>query len=319
VGVRDNEQVWVISCYFNWQSSYRKRANLEVFRKQFRDHGIPLLVVECAFGSKSFELEGNDVFHVRSEAQLWQKERLLNLACEQLPAECEYVAWMDCDLLLQLDQWSQRVRSALAASDLVQLFSTAFRFAQDNTIENPLTRIDRGLVACMKHRGETVATSKGHPGFAWAARREYLHENRFYDAGIVGGGDKMMLYAWCGIAYSSLVQAMTSAKSFAHYSRWAERVTQSGSRLPRLTYLPGSVHHLWHGEQKHRRYNERYAILKVHDFDPLGDLRDGMDGCWEWTGSKPQLETAVAEYFAGRHEDGDGAESDDSFSMEKPC
>lgn len=301
---KDSQQVWVISCYFNWQSSQRKRANLERFREQFREHGIPLLVVECAFGNQPFELEGADIFHVRSRAQLWQKERLLNLVLDRLPAECGYVAWMDCDLLLCLEQWPQRVQTALVGTDLLQLFSTVFRFAQDNTLDNPLTRMDRGLVACMKHRGETLTTSKGHPGFAWAARRDYLQKYRFYDAAIVGGADKMMLHAWCGTADSAAVQAMTSVKGFAHYSNWADTVTHSGTRLPRLAYLPGSVHHLWHGEQKHRRYNERYEILKAHDFDPLSDLSHGPDGCWEWTGSKHPLEAAVMEYFASRHEDG---------------
>ena len=38
----------------------------------------------------------------------------------------------------------------------------------------------------------------GHPGFAWAARREVITSAGFYDRSIIGGGDRIMLNAFTG-------------------------------------------------------------------------------------------------------------------------
>jgi hypothetical protein len=298
-----NNSLHVVSSYFNWNEYGRKRANVEVFTKKLQADNVPLLMVECALGNRPFALEGEHVIHVRTQSQLWQKERLLNLAARRLPDTCEYVVWMDADLIYPQSGWDQRAEAALQRSDVVQLFSTVIRLPEDNNPENSLARIDRGIVACVRHRGDHILFSRGHPGFAWAARRRFLLEQPLYDGAIVGGADKMMLCAWFGLADCSHMRSIMSEHGFEDFKAWAKRIFPSGESLPRVSYVPGVVHHLWHGEQQNRQYQERYEILKKFDFTPQNDLVVNQDGCWEWRGNKPSLEQAVADYFVARNED----------------
>ena len=71
--------------------------------------GANLLVVELAFGDEEFELEpGENILQLRGGGVMWQKERLLNIAIEQLPADCTKVAWLDNDLIFDDPRWLER-------------------------------------------------------------------------------------------------------------------------------------------------------------------------------------------------------------------
>jgi hypothetical protein len=211
---------------------------------------------------------------------------------------------MDCDLLIMQPSWAQKVQSALETAEIVQAFSTVLRLGKDNSVESSETRIDRGILASIKHHGLNVLTSRGHPGFGWAARRQFLLNHPLFETAIVGGADKMMLYAWSGFADSSRTRAMTSEKGFIAFSRWASALEETCPQGPRLSFVPGTLHHLWHGNSEHRQYNERYEILKRFDFNPDHDLVVNADGCLELTSGKPELAQAITEYFFNRKEDG---------------
>ena len=55
---------------------------------------------------------------------LWQKERLLNLALAALPDRCDAVAWLDCDVVFEDDDWPARAVEALQRFPLIQPFQT---------------------------------------------------------------------------------------------------------------------------------------------------------------------------------------------------
>ena len=59
----------------------------------------------------------------RARDVLWQKERLLNVALDFRPDDCEEVAWLDCDVVFAANDWPERARAALETHSLVQLFS----------------------------------------------------------------------------------------------------------------------------------------------------------------------------------------------------
>lgn len=54
---------------------------------------------------------------------MWQKERLLNIALAALPGECDSVAWLDCDVIFDSNDWPERARQALKSFAIVQLYS----------------------------------------------------------------------------------------------------------------------------------------------------------------------------------------------------
>ena len=81
------DDLWTITCVFN-PSGYRtKMENYYRFSQKFRESGLPLVTIECAFNEAPFVLPASpDVLQVRSQSILWQKERLLNIALSQSAA-----------------------------------------------------------------------------------------------------------------------------------------------------------------------------------------------------------------------------------------
>src|SRR5262245_28782478 len=113
--------LWAITSYFN-PLHYRTRAeNYRVFQQHLR---VPLLTVEQGYDGR-FDLDRGDattLVQVPARDVMWQKERLLNLALESLPADCEIVVWLDADILFDRDDWPERAVEALDSSVMAQLF-----------------------------------------------------------------------------------------------------------------------------------------------------------------------------------------------------
>ena len=84
------DELWAITSYFNPASYRRRLANFNTFRQHLP---IPLVAVELAYDA-DFELQEADaeiLIQLRGGALLWQKERLLNVALQALPAACRKV------------------------------------------------------------------------------------------------------------------------------------------------------------------------------------------------------------------------------------
>src|SRR5215813_11905127 len=113
--------LWAITCYFNPIGYHRRLENYHTFRQHL---AVPLVTVELAF-SGSFELQRGDadiLVQLRGGDVLWQKERLLNLALKSLPDCCDKVAWLDCDVVFESDDWAARASQALDHVELLHLF-----------------------------------------------------------------------------------------------------------------------------------------------------------------------------------------------------
>jgi len=88
----------------------------------------------------------------------------------------------------------------------------------------------------------------------------------------------------------------------------AEDVRGFGKRLTPLvgptniSYTPGVVLHIWHGDRANRDYTHRYDILKGNSYDPVHDVRVNDHGVLEWATDKPKLHREVTEYFNNRKE-----------------
>jgi hypothetical protein len=139
-------------------------------------------------------------------------------------------------------------------------------------------------------------------GFAWTARRELLDEHGFYDARIVGGGDRAMAAAAYGIFDEMMWLQSMNERQEEHYLAWAEPYFESvGGAVSFANY---DLFHLWHGEMRDRRTRERHKGLRRFQFDPYEDIAIDENGCWRWDSDKPQMHQWVKEYFASRREDG---------------
>jgi len=305
--------IWAITAFFNPARYRSRRNNYRVFRERLN---LPLLAVELSFNGQ-FELttdEAEILIRKSGGDVMWQKERLLNIAVENLPADCHTVVWLDSDIVFQRRDWIDEACRKLDHYKLVQPFSHVHLLPNGIGIEQ-WTGYQGGhvrpSVARLIEEGMTVEECLGNPtaqypsmrtpGHAWVARRELLAQYRFYDACIIGGGDTALVCAAYGM-WSLLPKLHCENESaFRHYLRWAESFHQSVQG--KVSLVEGEMLHLWHGEFNDRRTRQRHHGLASFQYDPAVDIAVGDDGCWRWNSDKWAMHEYVADYFFARNED----------------
>lgn len=305
--------LWAIACYFNPAGYRSKLENYVAYDESLAASGIPRLTVECAFEDEPFQLpEADHVLRVRTGAVMWQKERLLNIAAAHLPAACEKVAWLDCDVLFSNPAWAMETSRQLDEVPVAQPYAVAIRLpkgAREHTAGDASDELWGGFAAVYKRHPNLMLRGDfarhGHTGFAWAARREILARHGLYDACIAGSGDHMMAHAFCGDFDGRCVRRIIGEANMHrdHFLAWSRAVYRD--TRARIGYVPGAVLHLWHGETANRRYVDRNRELAAFGFDPARHLRAGTDGCWDWTPEGSALNAWARNYFARRKEDGE--------------
>jgi hypothetical protein len=307
---RDAASLWAITCYFNPVGYRRRLANYRVFRQRL---GVPLVAVELAYGP-NFELNESDaeiLLQLRGGDVMWQKERLLNVALQALPNDCRKVAWLDCDIVFEADDWPERVSDLLDRFMVVQPFSHVHYLPHDWKLGDFRTAAAKSSVS-----SSMFAMSLGLPigqclcppviglnkGLSWAARRELLDQHGFYDARIIGGGDTLMACAFFGYFEEVFRLKHMNDRQQEHFLAWAgpvAKVVQSAASV-----LAGNIFHLWHGDFEDKRIRKRDHDLSTYNFDPFEDIAVNASGCWRWNTSKPAMHNFVRSYFGSRREDG---------------
>ena len=122
----DPKDLWVVSTFFDSEGYYSKLRALRAYRRTMNASGIPMLLVEGAFGKNPFLLPESDrILRVRCPSVMWQKERLLNVGIEHLPQSCRKVAWLDTDIFFENPRWAVETSALLDMVPVVQPFDTA--------------------------------------------------------------------------------------------------------------------------------------------------------------------------------------------------
>jgi hypothetical protein len=312
-----SHRLWGITTFYNPFGSRTRLANYRAFRGRSREQGLRLLTVELAFDERPFELrEGEDaecLVRRRSDAVLWQKERLLNLALETLPGECTAVCWIDADVLFEDDDWVAQCGALLERHAVLQPFSRAIRLPRGKRpADLPGALLGKAIsegtgegtyshAVCARPLPRLGGLS-GTTGYAWCAQRSVLQEAGFYDRCIVGGADRELALA---VLYppGKVPRASTRIRYpllRRHMAPWHERLYAAVAG--RVSHRPGVIHHLWHGDSGTRQYRDRHEILEQHDYDPETDVALDAGGCLRWSTRKQALVQAVAAYLAARNE-----------------
>jgi hypothetical protein len=305
--------LWAITCYFNPAGYRRRLANYRVFRERLP---VPLVAVELGYGP-DFELSENDadiLVQLRGQDVMWQKERLLNLALRVLPSHCTGVVCVDCEIVFATDDWAEHVTRLLQDYAILQPYSHAHHLPRNWTPGN-----FRPAAAEFSRESAAYAIGSGVPpptcigaitaarytyatGFAWAARRELLDRHGFYDACIIGSGDRAMTAAVYRCYDAVMDLHNMNDRQRARYLAWAEPFHEAVGAA--AGWMDGTIYHLWHGDMRDRRGRERHGILTRFAFNPFEDIALDDSGCWRWNTDKPQMHASVREYFASRREDG---------------
>jgi hypothetical protein len=261
--------------------------------------------VEIAFGDRPFEVtDPNNPFHIqlRSATELWHKENMINIAVSRLPLDSEYVAWIDADIRFVRPDWVLETIQQLQHYKVVQMFSVA----RDMSPNHESFQIHKGFAYSYDLQ---LKSNDGyefwHPGYAWAIRRHTLDElGGLMDFPILGAADHHMAWAFIGNAIRSL-PGHINKNYFDLVMDWQDNAV----RLLRknIGYVPGEIHHYWHGKKKDRKYQERWEILTKYNFDPVRDLKKDGQGLWQLRDHGTQrdimLRDSIRHYFRQRNED----------------
>lgn len=311
----DADGLWVITSYFNPLRYQRRFLNFKTFRERLN---APLVAVELAYGKSDFELREKDaeiLIRLQGDAVLWQKERLLNVAMQALPKNCRKIAWLDCDVIFGKRDWAKSASFLLDRFSMVQLFkhvhylSPHWTPAEDCATEAEFTRpsaafsISSGLSAasCIGHSLDTrIGTSAS--GFAWAARRELLERHGFFDACILGGGDRAMACAAYDCFDELIKRHYMNERQKDRYLSWAKPFHESVRAA--IGYLDCKLFHIWHGDIRDRQTRGRHEGLQRFQFDPFTDIALDENGCWRWNTNKQEMHAYISGYFSSRREDG---------------
>lgn len=300
----------VLTTYFNPCRYATRRRNYDVFMRDMHSAGVNCITVECAFGDAAFELPAAlDVLRVRSDALLWQKERLLNLAASSLPGDCKYVAWLDCDIVFDNRNWARELVVVLQHYPIAQVWQSCLRLQQDGSVGAQPDRVT-SFAASMQAQPQSLDSGRydahGHTGYGWAMRRSLFDSVGLYEAAISGSADHFMAHAIYGDYNFCIQNALKHDRAqIRHLRAWGQRFYQQVQG--RLGVVKGEIRHLWHGEAQHRRYFLRMHEITDLGFNPWTDLQQQPGRPLEWHADmrKPRLRQYFIDYFQSRREDGE--------------
>lgn len=298
-----NRPLYVVSVVFN-QNRYASRYRLyHQFEKHVKDSGAILYTVEIALRDRHFEVTHHGNPHhiqLRTESELWFKENGGNVALSWLPADWEYVAFVDADFLFTRPDWAFETVHMLQHYDAVQMFSNLTYLDRHNHPHNHM----HGFV--YQHRNQlTIPKRYGHQGAvggAWAYRRSAVKKlGGLLDICILGSGDWHMAFA---LALRDDVHPEMKFESIPQYVKaiqdWAERAKDLRGNIG---YVESHAIHYWHGSLKNRGYNTRWQILTRNHYDPFCDTYKDWQGLLHLTKHKPGLRDEIRAYFKARDED----------------
>lgn len=178
------------------------------------------------------------------------------------------------------------------------------RAPADAPLGHSLARLlSLGVVTPEILRGNMRVKHRSNSGLAWVTRRELLGRDGFYDACVMGSGNRAMLCAALGVPADAVRYLQMNSAWAEHYQAWADRHFREVRAD--IGSIDGTLIHLWHGDLKHRRYQERHRDFSAFDYSPITDIALSTEGSWRWNSQKHAMHAYVADYFRSRREDGE--------------
>lgn len=246
---------------------------------------------------------------------VWHKENMINLAINHLTRmspDWRYVAWVDADVKFE-QGFLEETAQALQHWDMVQMWSHAIDLdaaeswgAAYASAVGPQTQL--GYMYCywkgIDVKSKSGYAEGGHPGFAWAARREALTKcGGLIDFAVLGSADRHMAGALVGKVQQTYHGDMHPSYK-KHLKIWQDRAEANIKR--NVGFVGGFIRHMWHGKKADRGYSTRWQILVKHQFNPETDLKKDVSGIYQLVVESERqirLRDDIRRYFIARNED----------------
>ena len=289
--------LYCITSYFNPIGYQKFKDNYTKFRKELKK---PLITVELAFDDQPFFVD--DAIQIRGYKSnvLWQKERLLNVAIENLPSNADKVVWLDADVIFENENWYEETEKMLDDKPVCQMFEYVYEKIPEHIPIDESVYAKDGIGFAKYHVDQMdIKNIWPKPGLGWGMRLDCLPTG-LYDKCIVGNNDVYQLAAWMGNWYHPLLESMhpESCKDFL-INKYQDYEAVQGN----IGYIKGRIEHLYHGTFNNRRYHERTKISIKHKFNAVSDIKINPNNIYEWSTRKPKMHQEVYNYFYERRDD----------------
>ena len=277
----------------------------EFIRRMKDESNVILYVVELAYSNQDFHItDSKNPRHLQLRTNtipLWHKENMINLGVKNLlPHDYKAFAWIDADLEFDNPHWALDTLKILNGSrDIVQLYSNVLFMDEHGDTEIIFTSLGFQWLKKTKRADKSLELSYWHPGFAWACTRTlYEKMGGLFEYAITGNGDTKM--ASC---FLSEYKSTLTGEESNDYKKSLELFEQKVVGC-RVGYVPGILHHHYHGSLQNRQYQVRAPILNMYNFSPSIHLTHDSNGLLIPTKEFPEeLEKAILTHFQAKNED----------------
>ena len=323
---------------FRWRTR-RELAN-DFKRHMQGSANVALHFGELAYGDRPHEsttshveLESERTYSphedikLRTAAELFHKENLLNRVIQTFPPGWRYGMICDADFHFTRHDWALETIHQLQHYAFVQPFSSyvdvtgeTYGMAQMPTRANTgffFNYIQNGYqVSPQYHNGtlpgqpETYEGAMiegrflrgvGATGGALAFTRTAFNSvGRLLDRCILGHADWYMAFSLVGLDAPDIHTQKYSPDYVAYVTAWKDR---AAAIKKNVGYTDGMAIHFFHGSKTRRAYSSRDKILAAHQFNPYRDLWEDDQGIYQLTPDKPALRDDIRAYFTSRSED----------------
>jgi hypothetical protein len=274
--------------YFNASNSKRILMNLLYIQNMMQLAQIPIFTMEV-YSTKPAIYKS---FRIKSDSVLFHKERLCYLLEKQVPAKYTKLLFLDSDIIFDNPKWYDDLSTSLDTYDIVHPYEKAYWL--DLTYSNFIRQADSVMID--KNNETVIKYATSHVGFGWAFRREIFNKYGYYPYCIIGSGDSLSTMAWFKQNPDRVINQMNCKYEAAAYTDFINKVNPK----PKMSYISGSVYHLYHGSFTNRKYYNRHFIFKnVEDVRDI--LKEDESGLFEIT--DPEIAQQVKDYFTDRNDD----------------
>lgn len=305
--------VTVVSNPHGWNTRI-KHARTAV-SNWLKEPNVRVTIVECSFGDRGFQLTDLEsdprvkVVQVKSSSLVWNKENLQNIGISRLPHDAKYIGTFDADILFRKSGWATECINTLHLYPFAQPWTTALDLGPHGEVMATHTSF-----ASLFHAGKPVFPTHAnfwkfdngpyeysHTGYAHIWTREILDRiGGLFELGVSGSGDHAMLLSIVGEGNYSLPAKVSKEYRYV-VKQWEARASTHING--KVGFVHQVIEHLFHGSKAKRGYVSRWDMVYEHDVNPLVDVKKNSYGVIEFSGNKPALERAFANYLTSRSED----------------
>lgn len=263
--------------------------NYNLFKKQFIDAKIQLVVVEVSLTGRYWINEEPGVTVVRKDMKhpAFYQYAAYNYGSAKISTP--YIWCADSDVVFDT-RAIPVVLSKCDTVDILQPYSIV-------TLERGcLDSCDINVVGFLhSYKMDPKNTSPGRPGgftgLSFVFDRNFFSHTGFYAKKILGGTDCMLWMTLLGLYHTTEADIID----------WQQTVY---NQQYTFDYIDVYVRHLWHGPYIKRQYDTRYETLERHIGRPLNystDINYDQDGFPVIVGDKKQqIIEGVTQYFNSR-------------------